>query len=137
MDIARRDLKSVSLHMARKSWERRAVQREEKEKLVAAVAKRRTLTDLVGGREVDQRLELEEATRGKDGAGEVILAHRCFRSLFKLALSFHCIKTRPYQQSSNAILQTEVATLQKILLRAGAHMIYIYIYIYKYIYIYI
>ena len=90
--------------MARKSWERRSQQcllskewvekkdeegKKEKEKLVATWT---TLADVVRGREVmleevtRRAVVVEEATRRTVVLEEVTLAHRCFRSLFKLAL---------------------------------------------------
>ena len=95
-ESAGRNLKRVSLHMAKKSWERRSQhclltkegeedkdeeEKKEKEKLVAT---RRTLTDVVRGREVvlkevtRRAVVLEEAARDAVVLEEVTLAHRCF-----------------------------------------------------------
>ena len=73
---------------------------------------------LVGQAHAKKKLKIEE----------IHIVHRCFRSLFKLALSLHCIKTSPYQQNSNAISKF----LSLLWVRAHMHKInIIYIYIHS------
>ena len=116
--------------------EREEKDKEEKKEKEELVETRRTVAELdqrgreVVVEEVTRRAVVLEAARRAVTVvlEEVTLAQRCFRSLFKLALSFHCIKTRPYQQNSNAILYIYISP---------GPILYIYTNIYVYIIIYV